>query len=112
MGTTSNLLVYLTAVFNLKSITAVTLINVFYGTTNLGTLVGAFVSDTYFGRYKTLAFAAVTSFMVLLLLILLKIQWLNHYLLISFANYFIFLEGDACDYADSTNLQAPSSSLR
>ncbi|OMO68683.1 Proton-dependent oligopeptide transporter family [Corchorus olitorius] len=66
IGTLSNLLVYLTTVFNLKSITAATMINVFNGTTNFGTLVGAFLCDTYFGRYKTLGFATIASFVGLL----------------------------------------------
>lgn len=65
IGTLSNLLVYLTAVFNLTHITATTLINVFNGTTNFATLLGAFLSDTYFGRYKTLGFASIMSFLVL-----------------------------------------------
>ncbi|XP_022751913.1 protein NRT1/ PTR FAMILY 2.10-like [Durio zibethinus] len=63
MGTISNLLVYLTSVFNMKSITAATLINVFQGTSNMAPLLGAFLSDTYFGRYKTLAFASTASFL-------------------------------------------------
>lgn len=66
IGTLSNLLVYLTTVFNLKHITATTLINVFNGTTNFATLLGAFLSDTYFGRYKTLGFASIMSFLVLI----------------------------------------------
>lgn len=53
IGTLANLLVYLTTVFNMKSITAATLVNVFNGTTNFATLIGAYLSDTYFGRYKT-----------------------------------------------------------
>ncbi|OMP06532.1 Proton-dependent oligopeptide transporter family [Corchorus capsularis] len=66
IGALSNLVVYLTTVFNLKNITAATMINVFDGTTNFGTLVGAFLCDTYFGRYKTLGFATIASFMGLL----------------------------------------------
>ncbi|XP_057952124.1 protein NRT1/ PTR FAMILY 2.11-like [Malania oleifera] len=66
LGTLSNLLVYLTTVFNMKSITAATLINVFNGTTNFATLIGALLCDTYFGRYKTLGFASISSFMGLL----------------------------------------------
>ncbi|KAK6261573.1 hypothetical protein QUC31_007389 [Theobroma cacao] len=66
IGTLSNLLIYLTTVFHLKSITAATMINVFNGTTNFGTLLGAFLCDTYFGRYKTLGFATVASFLGLL----------------------------------------------
>lgn len=64
LGTSANLLVYLTTVFNMKSITATNLINIFNGTCNFGTLLGAFFSDTYFGRYKTLGFASVSSSLV------------------------------------------------
>ncbi|KAK6153377.1 hypothetical protein DH2020_013016 [Rehmannia glutinosa] len=68
IGTSSNLLVYLTTVFNMKSITATNVINIFNGTCNFGTLLGAFLSDTYFGRYKTLGFACVSSFLGMLVL--------------------------------------------
>ncbi|EEF45002.1 protein NRT1/ PTR FAMILY 2.11 [Ricinus communis] len=70
MGTVSNLIVYLTTVFNMKSITATTVINVFTGTVNAVPLIGAFVSDTYLGRYKTLAFASICSFMGMIVLTL------------------------------------------
>ncbi|CAK7322890.1 unnamed protein product [Dovyalis caffra] len=66
IGTLSNLLIYLTTVFNMKSITAATIITFFNGTANLGTLIGAYLCDTYFGRYKTLGFATVASFLGLL----------------------------------------------
>ncbi|XP_015879550.3 protein NRT1/ PTR FAMILY 2.10 [Ziziphus jujuba] len=69
-GTLNNFLVYLTTVFNMKSITATTLINIFNGTTNFATLIGAFLCDTYFGRYKTLGFASVASFLGMLVLTL------------------------------------------
>ncbi|MCL7045807.1 hypothetical protein MKW94_021807, partial [Papaver nudicaule] len=62
IGTSSNLTVYLTTVFNMKNVSAATLMNVFTGTTNLSPLVGAFLSDAYFGRYKTLGFASISSF--------------------------------------------------
>lgn len=48
----------------MKSITATNLINIFHGTTNFATLLGAFLCDTYFGRYKTLVFATVSSVLV------------------------------------------------
>nr|GMC74340.1 protein NRT1/ PTR FAMILY 2.11-like [Ipomoea batatas] len=64
IGTSSNLLVYLTTVFNMKSITATNLINIFNGTCNFGTLLGAFLCDTYLGRYKTLGIASISSFLV------------------------------------------------
>ncbi|KAK7827598.1 protein nrt1/ ptr family 2.9 [Quercus suber] len=47
---------------NLLSISATLLINIFNGTTNFATLLGAFLCDTYFGRYNTLGFASVASF--------------------------------------------------
>lgn len=66
IGTASNLLVYLTTVFNMRSVTATTLVNVWNGTTNIATILGAFLSDAYFGRFATLGFACVASFLVLL----------------------------------------------
>jgi len=58
----------------MKTITATTLMNIFHGSTNFSTLFGAFLCDTYFGRYKTLGYASIASLMVRLLL-------LFHYLL-------------------------------
>ncbi|KAL2515865.1 Protein NRT1/PTR FAMILY 2.11 [Forsythia ovata] len=66
IGTLSNLQVYLTAVFNMTRIDATTLLSIFNGTTNFATLLGAYLSDTYFGRYKTLGFASISSFLGLL----------------------------------------------
>uniref|UniRef100_A0A7C9EU61 Uncharacterized protein n=1 Tax=Opuntia streptacantha TaxID=393608 RepID=A0A7C9EU61_OPUST len=71
IGTLSNLLVYLTTVFNMSTISATMLITVFNGTTNFATLLGAFLCDTYFGRYNTLGFATVASFLVTFFLSLL-----------------------------------------
>ncbi|XP_061358847.1 protein NRT1/ PTR FAMILY 2.11-like isoform X2 [Gastrolobium bilobum] len=68
IGTLSNLLVYLTTVFNLGNITATNIINIFNGSTNFATLLGAFSSDAYFGRYKTLAFCTLASFLGLLVI--------------------------------------------
>ncbi|KVH98739.1 Proton-dependent oligopeptide transporter family [Cynara cardunculus var. scolymus] len=65
IGTSANLLVYLTTVFNMKSLAAVNLINVFNGTCNFGTLFGAFLSDTYFGRYNVIGFASISSLVTL-----------------------------------------------
>ncbi|GMH01334.1 hypothetical protein Nepgr_003173 [Nepenthes gracilis] len=68
IGTITNLLVYLTTVFNMKSITATNAVNIFNGSANVATLLGAFLCDTYFGRYKTLGFACVSSFLGMLVL--------------------------------------------
>ncbi|XP_021904724.1 protein NRT1/ PTR FAMILY 2.11-like isoform X2 [Carica papaya] len=63
IGTLSNLLIYLTSIFHMKSITAATIINVFSGTTNFGTFVAAFLCDSYFGRYNTLGFSIIACFL-------------------------------------------------
>ncbi|XP_075491612.1 LOW QUALITY PROTEIN: protein NRT1/ PTR FAMILY 2.11-like [Primulina tabacum] len=70
IGTSSNLLVYLTTVFHMNSITAANVVNIFNGTCNFGTLAGAFLCDTYLGRYKTLGIASISSFLGMLMLTL------------------------------------------
>ncbi|XP_010923294.1 protein NRT1/ PTR FAMILY 2.11 isoform X2 [Elaeis guineensis] len=70
IGTAANLLVYLTTIFHLKSVTAATTLNIFNGTTNLAPLLGAFLSDTYLGRYITLGCASVSSLLGMLILTL------------------------------------------
>ncbi|OVA09087.1 Proton-dependent oligopeptide transporter family [Macleaya cordata] len=69
-GTLSNLVVYFTTVFNMKRVTAAIILNVFSGTTFFSPLIGAFLADSYFGRYKTLGFASIASFTGMLLLML------------------------------------------
>ncbi|KAJ8750082.1 hypothetical protein K2173_013997 [Erythroxylum novogranatense] len=61
VGSVTNLVVYLTTVFNMKSVAATTFVNVFNGTASMATLVGAFLSDTYFGRYNSLALGSIAS---------------------------------------------------
>ncbi|XP_074277248.1 protein NRT1/ PTR FAMILY 2.11 [Silene latifolia] len=70
IGTLANLLIYLTSVFNMKTITATIMISVFHGTSNFGSLLGAFLSDSYFGRYKTIGFATAASFLGLTIIAL------------------------------------------
>ncbi|PKA56819.1 putative peptide/nitrate transporter [Apostasia shenzhenica] len=70
LGTSSNLLVYLTTVFHMNGVTAATLLQIFNGTTNLAPLLGAFLSDTYLGRYVTIGFASVASLVGMIVLTL------------------------------------------
>ncbi|KAL5722549.1 hypothetical protein ACHQM5_006058 [Ranunculus cassubicifolius] len=70
IGTQSNLVVYLTSVFNMKGVTATTLVNVFTGTCNLAPLFGAYLCDAHFGRYKTLGVASVSSLTGMFILML------------------------------------------
>ncbi|XP_047047362.1 protein NRT1/ PTR FAMILY 2.11-like [Lolium rigidum] len=70
IGTVSNLLVYLTTVYHMQGVSAAILLNVFNGTSNLATVAGAFISDTYLGRYTTLAAATICSFTGMVILAL------------------------------------------
>ncbi|KAI3936712.1 hypothetical protein MKX01_034141 [Papaver californicum] len=62
-GLTSNLLVYLTTVFNIKHVTAVIVLSIFHGTSAYTPLIGGYVADTYLGRFKTLGFAFIINLM-------------------------------------------------
>nr|CAD1841808.1 unnamed protein product [Ananas comosus var. bracteatus] len=70
LGTVANLLIYLTTIYHVKSVTAATMLNLFSGTTNITPVIGAFLSDTYLGRYTTLGFASIASFVGMLILTL------------------------------------------
>ncbi|XP_020590103.1 protein NRT1/ PTR FAMILY 2.11-like [Phalaenopsis equestris] len=54
----------------MKSVAAASLLQIFNGTTNLAPILGAFLSDTYLGRYYTLAFASVSSLLGMFILTL------------------------------------------
>ncbi|WCJ20918.1 Major facilitator superfamily protein [Euphorbia peplus] len=68
VGLSVNLVVYLTTVFNIDSVKSTAAVNIFTGTANLATLLGAFLSDTYFGRFKCLCFGSVASFLGVLVI--------------------------------------------
>ncbi|KAG8097809.1 hypothetical protein GUJ93_ZPchr0013g34402 [Zizania palustris] len=70
LGTSANLLVYLTQVFHMRSVDAATLLNGLNGTTSLAPIIGAFLSDAYLGRYLALAIASVASLIGMFLLTL------------------------------------------
>jgi len=70
IGTTANLLVYLTTVYAIKSASAATLLSLWGGTVNLAPVLGAFLSDSYLGRYATIALASIASFVGMILLTL------------------------------------------
>uniref|UniRef100_A0A2P2JRE1 Protein NRT1/ PTR FAMILY 2.13-like n=1 Tax=Rhizophora mucronata TaxID=61149 RepID=A0A2P2JRE1_RHIMU len=61
IGLLSNFMVYLTRVFHLKQVSAANLINIWSGMNNFVPLVGAFISDAYVGRFKTIAFGSFAS---------------------------------------------------
>ncbi|KAK1289352.1 putative peptide/nitrate transporter [Acorus calamus] len=61
IGTSANLLVYLTSVFNMSRISAANLIFIWRGTTDIAPLLGAFISDSFLGRYKTVGIGSIAS---------------------------------------------------
>ncbi|MCL7029522.1 hypothetical protein MKW94_008493 [Papaver nudicaule] len=68
-GTSSNLIVYLTTVFNMKRVNAAVLMNA-TGTIFVSPLIGGCLADAHFGRYKTLGFASISSLLGMILLML------------------------------------------
>lgn len=71
-GVGANLVMFMTRVLQLDNMKAANYVSTWTGTTYMFALLGAFVSDSYWGRYKTCAlfqivFASVssTSFLIL-----------------------------------------------
>ncbi|KAL6647328.1 hypothetical protein ACP70R_014765 [Stipagrostis hirtigluma subsp. patula] len=70
IGTAANLMVYLTSVFHMTNFGAAMALNVFTGTTNLATVLGAFASDLYLGRYATVGVGCVATLIGMVILTL------------------------------------------
>lgn len=59
-----NLVVYLRTQYNLDALSSATIYNIWHATCNLSPLLGAFVSDAYIGKYRTLIYGSLTSTLV------------------------------------------------
>ncbi|XP_020086173.1 protein NRT1/ PTR FAMILY 2.7-like [Ananas comosus] len=64
-GATSNIIVYLIRKYNVKSIDAAQISNIVNGCVNVAPVVGATVSDAYFGCYPVVACASAVAFLSL-----------------------------------------------
>ncbi|CAI8587800.1 unnamed protein product [Vicia faba] len=62
-GLFANFMVYLTREFHLDQVHASNILNMWSGITNFAPLLGAFISDTYTGRFKAIAFGSFFSFL-------------------------------------------------
>ncbi|KAG8378480.1 hypothetical protein BUALT_Bualt08G0141500 [Buddleja alternifolia] len=62
-GVSSNLISYLTGTLGQSTAAAVANLNVWYGTATLSPIVGAFVADSFFGRYRTIIFSSLLYIM-------------------------------------------------
>ncbi|KAE9601973.1 putative proton-dependent oligopeptide transporter family, major facilitator superfamily [Lupinus albus] len=70
MGLISNLTVYLLTNYNLSGIFVVNVVQIWNGTSNIASIIGAFISDTYLGRYRTLLCGSIASLLGILTLTL------------------------------------------
>ncbi|KAJ4711256.1 NRT1/PTR family protein 2.2 [Melia azedarach] len=66
LGLAANFMVYLMREFHMTQVTAANVINIWGGVSNFAPLFGAFISDTYAGRYKTIAFASFADLLGML----------------------------------------------
>lgn len=57
-GLFANFMVYLTREFHLDQVYASNIISLWFGISNFTPLLGAFISDAYVGRFRTIAFAS------------------------------------------------------
>lgn len=69
-GIASNLVTYLTNVMHQTTVTAAKNVNVWAGTASMLPLFGAFVADSYLGRYWTIFFSSIVYLLGLSLLTL------------------------------------------
>lgn len=69
MSLVANITVYLRTRYNLEGVLLVNAVQIWSGTCNIMTLLGAFLSDAYLGRFKTLLLGSVFSLLVFLLIL-------------------------------------------
>lgn len=65
MSLIGNLSVYLTTKYNLGGVFLVNVINIWFGSCNVLSIGGAFVSDAYLGRFWTLLLGSIASVIVI-----------------------------------------------
>ncbi|XP_054822883.1 protein NRT1/ PTR FAMILY 2.13-like isoform X2 [Prosopis cineraria] len=63
-GLLANFLVYLTRDLHMDHVSAAIIVSLWFGFSNFGPLIGAFVSDAYAGRFATIAFASFFSLVI------------------------------------------------
>ncbi|XP_028793637.1 protein NRT1/ PTR FAMILY 2.13-like [Neltuma alba] len=69
-GLFANFMVYLTRELHMDQVFASNIMNLWFGLTNFAPLLGAFISDAYVGRFKTIAYASVASLLGMIIVTL------------------------------------------
>ncbi|KAH9625597.1 hypothetical protein KSS87_017072, partial [Heliosperma pusillum] len=69
-GVIANFMVYLRREYHMDTVSAASLINVYFGVSNFAPLLGAFISDAYIGRFSSIAIGSLASFLGLVTLTL------------------------------------------
>ncbi|CAN1266042.1 Protein NRT1/ PTR FAMILY 2.8 [Linum perenne] len=64
MSLIANLTLYLQSQYNMGGVFNVTVTTVWGGTCNVASLAGAFLADSYLGRFRTLLYGSISSFLV------------------------------------------------
>ncbi|XP_022775554.1 protein NRT1/ PTR FAMILY 2.13-like [Durio zibethinus] len=75
-GLLANFMVYLMNEFHMDQVSASNVLYIWSGVTNFAPLVGAFISDAYAGRFRTITVASFASFLGMLTLTL--TAWIPH----------------------------------
>ncbi|MED6181613.1 hypothetical protein PIB30_020877 [Stylosanthes scabra] len=70
MSLISNLTMYLLTSYNLSGIFVVNVVQIWNGSSNVASIVGAFISDAYLGRFRTLLFGSIASLLGILIMTL------------------------------------------
>ncbi|KAI3467408.1 hypothetical protein Pfo_024071 [Paulownia fortunei] len=74
IGLLANFMVFLLTQFHMDQVLASNVLSIWSGVTNFSPLVGAFISDSYLGRFRTIAYATFASFLGMLTMTL--IAWI------------------------------------
>ncbi|XP_071702481.1 protein NRT1/ PTR FAMILY 2.13 [Rutidosis leptorrhynchoides] len=61
IGLIANFTVFLMTVFHMSQVSSSNLINIWSGLTNFAPLIGAFISDSYFGKFWVIAFSSFAT---------------------------------------------------
>lgn len=64
VGLLANFNVFLMTQFHMDQVYASNVINIWSGITNFAPLIGAFISDAYVGRFRTIAFSSFAALLV------------------------------------------------